>query len=100
MDSSPVDKAAKRNSRLAAIRTSLSTLSVITQTSIQLEVKLEKNRSRKPSVAFTDKEMTLSRVYSDLDSEEEERFHSVFKDKYTMGEKIGEGAHGVVRHCV
>lgn len=69
------------------------------QTSNMLEVRLEKNRSRKSSAIFTDREMTLSKIYSDEDSEEEERFRSLFKDKYTLGEKIGEGAHGVVRHC-
>jgi serine/threonine protein kinase len=44
--------------------------------------------------------MTLSKVFSDIESDDEKRFHSLFKDKYLMGEKIGEGAHGVVRHCI
>jgi hypothetical protein len=52
-------------------------------------VKLVKNRSRKPSAIFTDREMSLSKVYSDIDSDEEGRFHSLFKDKFTIGEKIG-----------
>lgn len=43
--------------------------------------------------------MTLSKVYSDDDSDSSDKFHSLFKDKYTLGDKIGEGAHGVVRNC-
>jgi serine/threonine protein kinase len=34
------------------------------QTTNMLEVRLEKNRSRKSSAIFTDREMTLSKVYS------------------------------------
>jgi len=34
-------------------------------TAAQLEVKLEKNRCRKPSAVLTDKELSVSKVYSD-----------------------------------
>ena len=33
--------------------------------------------------------MTLSKILSDSDLDDEDKFHSVFKDKCTLGDKIG-----------
>ena len=37
--------------------------------------------------------------YEDIPSDEDDTETSLFNEKYTMGEKAGEGAHGVVKRC-
>jgi len=38
---------------------------LLMNTATQLEIKLEKNRCRKPSAVFTDKELSVSKIYSE-----------------------------------
>jgi hypothetical protein len=84
---------------MSSIRESLGSLSVLKKASLKVELKLEKTRSRRMSQALTDRDVDLSLAESsDLDSQE--KFPSLFKDQFEVAEKIGEGAHGIVRKCV
>lgn len=94
----PESKLQQRRAHMANIRLSLSALPVLKQKALQLEVKLEKNRSRKPSCSLAEPELALSHMDSlSIDSDNETT--SIFADRYIVGDKIGEGAHGVVKKC-
>jgi hypothetical protein len=67
---------------MAGIRLGLKEMPIMRQVSMQVEQRLVKNRSRKPSTAMTDKELTLSKVWSDSDSDSEDKYRSLFNDKY------------------
>ena len=83
--------------RMLKMRQSLKSSPLITKTTMALEVKIEKIKLRRKSVSL-DMPM-LDKNLANSESEGEEEDTSDFDERYTMGEKIGEGAHGVVKKC-
>jgi hypothetical protein len=70
---------------------------IIKKATLQIESKLQ--RQRKKSACFS--EALFDKELADSQSEDsaDESTNSLFNDHYTIGDKIGEGAHGVVRKC-
>jgi hypothetical protein len=61
---------------------------IMKQISNQVEQRIEKNRTRRASVVV-DKDLTLSNILSDSDLDSNEKYPSLFLDKYELGDKIG-----------
>jgi hypothetical protein len=91
-------KLQQRRDRIANIKIGLKEMPIMKQIATQVEQKIEKNRTRRASMAI-DKELSVSNVLSDSDLDSSEKYPSLFLDKYELGDKIGEGAHGIVKKC-
>jgi hypothetical protein len=79
-------------------RNTLKVAPIMRKATLPMENKIERGRLRKKSAClepFFDKELADSQSENESDALET----SVFNDMYVMGEKIGEGAHGVVKKC-
>lgn len=90
------EESSRRKNRFESIRATLKGNEIFHKNTIAVENKLEKRRKRKESL-----EVNGELVGSMLDFGEEEEVKGMdkFKEKYQMGDKIGEGSNGIVRKC-
>lgn len=88
-----------RKNRMEAIRLSLKSNLVVKTNTATLENKLEKRRKRRESVVLDD---NLTESQKNLLLQQDDfsiKAMSKFYEKYTIGEKIGEGSDGLVKKC-
>ena len=86
-----------RKEKMANIRMSLKCNPTLRTTTDHVEKKIEK-KQRRTSISYGDVDL-MPKDKDDLLSDEEETNSSLFHERYTIGEKAGEGAHGVVKQC-
>ena len=94
-----MEKTALRKERIANIRLGLSTNPALTLTTNKLKDKMQR-KQRRLSSQYTDVSTVIdSPENHECSDSDQSTTTSLFHEKYTLGEKAGEGAHGVVKQC-